>query len=419
MEKYDAIIIGGSISGLSLGSELSKKQKILVIEKGLIRKEHKTWTTEKKIIEEAGLKQFIQTTFDKCYFKSLNRERFFTRHVAVSLDDVALISFFKKTIIDNRSIISENCTFLEIVERQENGLIIKTSKGNLFTRLLIDCSGLESLLITKYEVYDKNIYYPVYGGVYDISLKGKDICAGELMSSDFPLSWIETFPINNSQSIIYTFQYINKKIDPMSLKSVHDYQIKNCYLKNELVNKKMVREIYGIIPMGQIKRHSADNIFFFGDSSLIASPMIGSGFTNIIQHYKKFANHLSEKLTKNTLKEKDLNYSYSEMELINRNIQIIIGTILVYSKSGDIDFFIDVIKSIPHKTLADVIFLRMDINEIGLLLKTIIEKFGLPRLAQILPREEYMFIAKEAVKVVEEITIEEFEEIFHKHHPAI
>ena len=68
MTNYDVIIIGAGLAGLSLGSELSKKHNVLIIEKDQIKKEHKTWTSEEAIIKEAGLEKFISARFGKCYF---------------------------------------------------------------------------------------------------------------------------------------------------------------------------------------------------------------------------------------------------------------------------------------------------------------------------------------------------------------
>jgi len=413
MENFDVIIIGAGLAGLSLGSELSKKHNILVIEKGQIKKEHKTWTTEEAIVRDAGLEQFISVRFDKCYFKFLNKDKFYLYDKAVTVDDKAILNFFEKTIKNNQSKIMENCDFLDIAEKNDSHLTIKTKKGVFSTRLLIDCSGVDSTLTTRYKLYNKIFYYPVYGGIYDVSLKNKDIYIGEIMTSDYPINWLETFPITENQTLIYTFQYLKESIDPKVLKPIHQYQIKNCYLKNELKGKKMVREVYGVIPMGEVKKTAVDNIFFFGDTDLIGSPLAGSGFTNIIQHYKKIAEHISNNLTKNTLKEKDLNYTFSKIEQINRDIQTIIGLILINAKSKQVGLFFDMLKTFPNKVIVDTIFLRLTIEEIALLIKTLVEKFGFKQLASILPKKEYMFVAQEALKTIEDITIEEIEEIFN------
>mgnify|MGYP001571471545 CR=1 FL=1 len=420
MKNYDVIIIGAGLAGLSLGSELSKKHNILVIEKSQIKKEHKTWTTEESIIKDAGLQKFISTSFDKCYFKFLDKEKYYFYDKIATVDDVAVLNFFDKAIKDNRSKVLENCNFIDIIETKENSINIKTSEGIFSTRLLIDCSGIDSKLTTKNQIYDKIFYLPVYGGVYNVSLTNKEVCIAEIMTNDFPLNLLEVFPANKDQALIYTFQYSKENIDPKSLKAIHEYQIKNCYLKDELKGKKMVREVYGMIPMGEVKKNAVDNIFFFGDTDLMGSPIAGTGFTNIIQHYRKIAKHLSEKLLNNTLKEKELNYLFDKQEQVNRDIQTIIGLILINSKPEQIKIFFDMLEALSNKVIANTIFLRLNIEEIAILIKTLVDKFGFKKLVDILPKKEYMFITREIFKATEDIVIEKvIEDIYNIRHQKI
>lgn len=198
-KNYDIIIIGAGLAGLSLGSELSKKYDILVIEKGQIKNEHKTWTTEESIIKDVGLKQFITARFNKCYFKFLKKNRFYVHDKMVTVDDVGILDFFAQMIKkNNQSKIIENCGFLDIIEKNENNLTIDTTKGLFSSRLIIDCSGARSLLVAKYQLYNKIFYYPVYGGIYNVQLKDEDANIAEIMTSDFPTNLFEIFPANKN-----------------------------------------------------------------------------------------------------------------------------------------------------------------------------------------------------------------------------
>ncbi|MEK7177672.1 MAG: lycopene cyclase family protein [Patescibacteria group bacterium] len=420
MTNYDVIIIGAGLAGLSLGSELSKKHNVLIIEKDQIKKEHKTWTSEEAIIKEAGLEKFISARFGKCYFRFLDKEKNYLIDKFATVDDVAILSFFEKIVKDNQSNVMENCSFLDIFKTDKNCITIKTTRGMFSTCLLIDCSGMNSKLTTKYQIYNKNFYYPTYGGVYDISLVDKEVCLLEIMTNDFPINWFETFPANKNQTIVYTFQSIDKNTDPKNLKKIHEKQIKNCYLKDELKGKKMVREVFGTIPMGEVKKNAVDNIFFFGDTDLIASPFAGSGFTNIIKHYKSIASHLSKNLIDSTLKEKELNYHFDKNEQMNRDIQTIIGLILINSKPEQVEIFFDVLKTIPNKIIVNMVFLRLNVEEVAIFTKTIVKKFGFKKLADILPKKEYMFIAKEIFKAAEDIVIEDvIEDIYNIRHQKV
>jgi len=415
MKNYDVIIIGAGLAGLSLGSELAKEFNILVIEKGRIKNEHKTWTAEEALINNAGLGQFITARFNGGNFKFLDKEKIFVHDKLATVDDVAILDYFTGLIRKNsESKILENCEFLDAHEENITGLTIKTTKGLFSSKLIIDCSGVNSPLVAKHELNDKIFYNPVYGGIYDVRSGESDNFAAEIVTTDYPISWFETFPANKDQTLVYTFQYTNNPVEPLSLKPIHEYQIKNCHLKDKLKGKKMVREVYGIIPMGSMKKNAVNGIFFFGDTNLIGAPLAGTGFTNIIQHYKKIAKHLSINLTNSTLKEENLNYTYDRTEQINRDIQSIIGMILINARLEEVGLFFDLIKDLPDRITANMIYLRLNIEEISILIKTLVAKFGLKKLAGILPKKEYMYIAKEIFKTAENIVVENvIEDLFN------
>ena len=61
-----------------------------------------------------------------------------------------------------------------------------------------------------------------------------------------------------------------------------------------------------------------------------------------------------------------------------------------------------------------MIYLRLNIEEISVLIKTLVAKFGLKKLAKILPKKEYMYIAKEIFKTAENIVVENvIEDLFN------
>ena len=79
-----------------MGSELSKKHSILVIEKNKVGSTSKTWTAEKKIIDKAGLSRFITAKFERCYLKSFNDNKFFIKDKIASVDETKILLHFKK-----------------------------------------------------------------------------------------------------------------------------------------------------------------------------------------------------------------------------------------------------------------------------------------------------------------------------------
>ncbi|MBU0758421.1 MAG: NAD(P)-binding domain-containing protein [Nanoarchaeota archaeon] len=411
--KYDVVIVGAGPAGLLLGSELSREHNILVIEKDRIKDYHKPWTTEKRIVEEAGLDKFITASFEKSFIRSFDGQKFIISADLVTVNDLAILKYCRDKVIENRSKIIEKCEFQKIIKRTKNEIAIKTSTGKFSARLLIDCSGSDSMLSP--EVTGRQFYCPTYGGVYNYRIKKEEICLVEAFYEGPPKTFISIYPINEHQTVVYTDQYLIENIDPLSLKELHENNIKNCYLKDELKGKKMVREVYGTIPMGDMKKHAMDNISFFGDTCLLGAPIIASGFTNIAQHYRNYASFLTEKLKKNELTEKHLEYNFSAKELMNRDLLLIIILLVINTKPEQMNKFFSIFKKIPNEYFLDALFLRMQPNQLLSLTKMLVETLGIEELAKILPKNEFMYLAKKSTKVIEELAFEELEELFHKH----
>ncbi|MEM4755910.1 MAG: FAD-dependent monooxygenase [Candidatus Woesearchaeota archaeon] len=69
MEYYDVIIAGAGPAGLMLAKELSKKQTVLVLEKGELGKTNKSWLTyEDRWKKEKFPKTYITNTFNRWHF---------------------------------------------------------------------------------------------------------------------------------------------------------------------------------------------------------------------------------------------------------------------------------------------------------------------------------------------------------------
>lgn len=419
MPDYAAIIIGGGIAGLSLGSELSKSHKILLLEKDVIGKTHKSWTTEKKIAKKAGILDYATLEFDKCFIKFFDSEKHFVYDKLVSFDDEKILRHFKRLIKDNGSDIKEHCAFRSIIERKDGFVKIKTDKGNFSTKLLIDCSGYKSKLTKRFDVFDKIYYFTVYGGIYNKTLKEDEYRFGGAIFKRFPVPFFEVFPLSKKSFVLYTFEFVNYRKNPFRLKNVHEENVRQGYLSKRLSGVKKAKDIYGIIPMGRMKKHAVDNIFFFGDTSLIGAPFGGTGFTTILQHYKKFSKHISKNIKAGTLTEKDLVYNFSEEELLNRDLEVITGMFLVNAKPQDLYLIFELLKGLSQKQFWDFVFLRLSLKDVLHIIGKIISSFGVERLMEILPKKEYLFLMKQGSRVFEDIIVEEEEELFHKHHESI
>lgn len=394
--------MGGGPAGLALASELSKKHSLLLIEKNKIGITHKTWTTEEKIINNAGLEEAISIKFDKCFLETTDKEQWYIYDKFVSLDENKVLQCFINKIKVNGGKLLERCT-LNKTDRTSSHITLETSHGDFRSRLLIDCTGIESPLAAQHNVIDRRYYCPVYGEI--LTSKQTDLIKLEdsyvLIAPKFkgrPLILYETFPVSKRDNtiVMYTFQYLLHKDDPHDLKNKHLINKQEYEIKNHTGKLITTKEVYGIIPLGSTKKTAVDRIFFFGDTD---GPVTAFGFSMIMSTFKNCARHISDCLEGDTLDEKHLNISHSWKEKLNRDFQNLFSTILIHATSQQTDYLLKRIQGLKNKAFIDFIFLRLSPEEIAIIVRHILNTATFQPLLGLIPKRECMYLLEKIGEV--------------------
>lgn len=391
---YDAIILGGGPAGLAMASELSRKHSVLLIEKNKIGTTQKAWTTSRKIVEEAGVQKHISVEFPLAYLRCLDGEKFYLHGDFVSMDECGVLDFWKKRALKNGARIEDETEF-KSMKRKNGAAHVKTSKGSFTGRLLIDCMGANSPLAR--ELFERVFYWSVYGEVFtNVDLKDTEIVGAAIRSEDVPTTWFEVLPVSKTSYVAYVFQYIEEPLDPEKLSKIHQEHMREFYPKSNprFAKRERVREVKGIIPMGITYQNSKDNLFLFGDTSGIAPALAGSGFTNILRHHKKVAQHLSEKMVKGKLSEADLEYIYNDEERFSRDLQIIVGLFFLHSTPEQLKEVFSWMQALPNRTFFNLTFQKMRLSDCVELAQMLVLHADIQKIARILPEKEYFFMAQ-------------------------
>jgi len=163
---YDAVVAGGSISGLLAAREIAKMgHSVLVLEEGFEvgNPEHCGGLVSKNALKELGIEP-SQKTFDS----EIECAKIFSpagKEITINSKKQKIIVINRRELDkqaarqarDNGAKISVKTSF-----REKNGDVIKTSNGNIESKFFVDCRGVSRLinkdrdgvlLTAQYEVY--------------------------------------------------------------------------------------------------------------------------------------------------------------------------------------------------------------------------------------------------------------------------
>lgn len=398
--KFDVIVLGAGIAGLTISSELSRKYKVLVIEKNRgDTSQNKAWVTEEKLIIDNNLESCIINHFDKCYLEGYSNNKFYLYHKGCSVDENNVLQIFKDRIIKQGSLINYNEKFIKYI-KQNNNVQVITNKGSYYSKLIIDCMGIYSSIAYKAQIYKRRFYLPVWGGIYEgFKMRSDSVRLGKYMSKVNPPKIFEGFPYKNDLIWTVTFSFVKKNLSYLKYKLIHEQNI-NKYQKEIGIKLRKIKDIYGTIPVGSTNKLAIDRVFFFGDSGLISSPVLASGFTNVLQMYKRISTHIDKCIDKNKLDSKYLNYTYSWKEELNRDTLLLILIILLNIKYKDVDKYLEVWKKTSNNIIIDLLFMRMQPKEIIQFVYNISQYLGISEFKKAIPRKEYKYYGKKMCEIL-------------------
>ncbi len=162
MEKYDIIIAGAGPAGLTAAVELSRKFKILILERRKPGTTSSTWYSYADRAKKYDIEEAVTTRFDGIKFTSPTQSHFM-KDDCVILDHNKVLQLWMERAIANGTVIRQE-TFRDY-EYKDGGVLVKTGKGKYYVRLLIDAMGSGSKIIAKHNLIKRHDAWVIYGGL--------------------------------------------------------------------------------------------------------------------------------------------------------------------------------------------------------------------------------------------------------------
>ncbi|MCK4259973.1 MAG: NAD(P)-binding domain-containing protein [Halanaerobiales bacterium] len=410
-KMYDVIIVGGGPAGLSVGSELSKELKVLVIEQGEIRNTRKSWFDPKDVVEKnedivqftyGGVRRFLTNTYTGTPFSW--KVKLFDRYPYIKEKEI--LKYWKDVILKNNSDVMENCQFENhLVE--DDIVTVETLQGKFKGKLLIDASGYDSLILKKYEIEPKQYYWwSVYGYIGKHPGGVKNMEVGDYMlwqtfedtnvdknaslRNGRPVFEYEILDKDTSFTLIL---YLRKDKMPLDfMKKEFEHIIRKEDSTKNFHNIEVEEVKYGYYPSGGLtQRVARDRVDFIGDAGCWTTPC-GWGMGFILNNYKQYSKSLIKLFKEDKLDQHSL-YSLVDMETYDKS-QILLNQLITHFLSNAnatmLDKFIGLFKIIDPLICEKIFTLKVTPKEIRKVLKIVWKTFEVEELIKVIPKEDYL-----------------------------
>lgn len=353
--KYDVVVSGAGIAGLLLASELSKYKKVLLIDSKDDLQTSKYWVTLKSCIEQnSELLNLIESSFSQMNFTDVYQKSFELKGDYILWKTFELMDFLRQQLITNGGEIKFGQRFYGYRTHQKN-IDVFVNEKSYSAKLLVDCMGYSSPLVLAKNMIDIKGYYILYGAKLRIKHPLDPVCLSNVTLDRKP-KYLEVFPTSTNEAYTSLIYPTNKLTDSKGLAADFKFIVTKSYYSKYFEGEEVSKRLWGIVPVGKIKRLALDNIFFFGESAQANPAATGTCLTRILLNYKNVVRFLNDRIEKNELNERYLSKSPIVLNQFIRRLQLHAFNDILNWNSDTFSKFISIIDYVDHNLINKFLF---------------------------------------------------------------
>lgn len=353
---FDIIILGAGISGLLLGSQLSQKHSVLIIEKGNSLPNNKYWLTNKKCVEK-NLELFdcIDSQYDHMDFRAYDSESYRCFGEYLLWDTNRLIQRLEEIILKNVGIILSNRTFYSYRDFKDY-IIVYANDKRYSGKLIIDCMGYSSPIIYAKSLIRIIGYYVLYGKVLKLKSQVDPTGLSNIVISSRP-KYLEIFPKQNDEAYVVLIAPEKSLQSSTSLRNEFKFITEESeYSRYFYKSEENGDQLGGLIPVGNLKTNSLNRILLFGEAGQMNPSATATCLTQLLYSYKEICAQLSDRIKYNELDDRNLSISNPYFTERNRKFHIHLFNNILNWNSDDFRKLVLQMAKMDKKLVNEIIF---------------------------------------------------------------
>jgi flavin-dependent dehydrogenase len=356
MVDCDVTICGAGIAGLLMASELSKLYSVVVLEKAQRSQcSNKFWLTRRECLEiNPDLAACVDSEWNELDFIANSRSKYTVRGRYILWNTKKLESYLVETIEANGSRLLYQHRFFSYGQT-DNHVIAYANDSAFRSRLLIDCMGYSSSIVSATRAVSMLGYQHLFGQTMQLKCPISPIAADNVLLSGSP-SFLEVFPKSDGTANVVLISPAKTAGSLSTLARDFRFIVNNTHYSNILAPLPNAAPLYGVVPIGRVRKRALDRMLFFGEAGQTHPAASCTCLNKLLFGFREAADRVSQRIESNRLKAKDLEDVMPHMrkfaQRFHQNLFRQLGT----WTSDQGEALVDLLRCLDQKSLDDLIF---------------------------------------------------------------